>query len=193
MEFLFVSRNTNKMREARAILRRFGISLHAAKERKIEIQDESLENIVRYALSQIKPTPGKCFIIEDDGIFISALNGFPGPYSAQVYSSIGLGGVLKLMENKVDRSASFKSAVGVLMPDGSSRVFTGVSKGSISEGIAKGRAFGYDPIFVPEGSRKTFAEMSIAKKSKYSHRGKAFSKLGEFLKGTVLKCKRHPE
>jgi len=183
MEYIFVSGNKNKFDEAKEILKQFGIPLSiATTEKKVEIQDKSLENIVDYALSQLEPRPEKCFIIEDDGIFIKALNDFPGPYAAQFYAAIGLEGILKLMKGKADRSAFFKSAVGVLMPNGEKHIFTGVTKGTIAKSIAKGREFGYDPIFVPKGSRITFAEMSIKDKSKISHRGKAFSKLGRFLK-----------
>ena len=182
MEYIFVSGNKNKFDEAKEILKQFGIPLSiATTEKKVEIQDKSLENIVDYALSQLEPRHGRCFIIEDDGIFIKALNGFPGPYAAQFYKAIGLEGILKLMQGRADRSAFFKSAVGVLMPNGERHIFTGVIKGSIAESISKGREFGYDPIFVPKGSRITFAEMSIKDKSKISHRGKAFSKLGRFL------------
>jgi len=186
MEYIFVSKNKNKFDEAKEILKQFGIPLSiATTEKKVEIQDKSLENIVDYALSQLDPKPDKCFIIEDDGIFIKVLNGFPGPYAAQFYATIGLEGILKLMQGKSDRSAFFKSAVGVLMPNGEKHIFTGVTRGSIAKSIAKGREFGYDPIFVPKGSRVTFAEMNIQDKSKISHRGKAFSKLGRFLKKTV--------
>jgi len=89
------------------------------------------------------------------------------------------------MQGKQNRSAFFKSVVGVLMPDGERNIFTGVTKGSIAESIAKGREFGYDPIFIPKGSKVTFAEMSISDKSKVSHRGKAFSKLGRFLQKSL--------
>jgi XTP/dITP diphosphohydrolase len=186
MEYIFVSGNRNKFEEAAAILKPFGIALSTASaEKKVELQDNRLENIVSYALSQIKQKEGKCFIIEDDGIFINALRGFPGPYSAQFYAAIGLEGILKLMQGKSDRSAFFKSAVGVLMPGGEKHIFTGVTRGSISSSIAIGREFGYDPIFIPKGSAVTFAEMSISDKSKISHRGKAFSKLGRFLQKSL--------
>ncbi len=182
MEFLFVSKNVNKLEEANEILKRFGIQLKLAKdERKIEIQADKLEEIIDYALSQIKPRKGKCFIMEDDGLFINALNGFPGPYAAEVYDTIGLKGILRLLEGAKDRSAMFKSAVGILMPNGKKHIFIGIVKGHIAKHIAKGREFRYDPIFIPEGKAKTFAEMSIEEKSKMSHRGKAFSKLGSFL------------
>ncbi len=182
MEFLFVSKNANKLEEVNEILKRFDIQVKAAQdERKIEIQADKLEEIIAYALSQIKPRKDACLIMEDDGIFIDALNGFPGPYAAQAYATIGLKGILHLLEGAKDRGARFKSAVGILMPDGEKRIFTGVVKGHIAKHIAKGREFGYDPIFIPEGRSKTFAEMNIKEKSKMSHRGIAFSKLGSFL------------
>jgi XTP/dITP diphosphohydrolase len=138
MEYIFVSENKNKFDEAKEILKQFGIPLSiATTEKKVEIQDKSLENIVDYALSQLEPMPEKCFIVEDDGIFIKALNDFPGPYAAQFYAAIGLEGILKLMQGKQDRSAVFKSAVGVLMPDGEKYIFTGVTKGNIAKSIAK--------------------------------------------------------
>lgn len=183
MKVVFVTHNKNKLAEARHILGKLGIKVSLpAKEEKIEIQSERLEEIVEYALSQIEPVKGSCFVVEDDGLFIDALNGFPGPYSAYAFKTIGREGILKLMQDIPNRRASFKSVVGALLPEGSKRLFVGKAEGQIAYKAAKGRPFGFDPIFVPKGRSRTFAEMSIEEKSKLSHRGKAFLKLGMFLK-----------
>ena len=175
-----VTGNRHKVEEAKEILERYGVELVQAEARKLEIQSESLEEIAltaaRYAYLQLR----KPLIVEDAGLFIEALNGFPGPYSSYVYKKIGVEGLLKLMEGVSDRRACFKAAVAYVAP-GVERVFTGEVCGWIA-GEARGSGgFGFDPVFVPEGESRTFAEMSLEEKNRYSHRARAFKRLGEWI------------
>jgi XTP/dITP diphosphohydrolase len=125
--------------------------------------------------------------VEDAGLFIDALSGFPGPYAAYVFKTINNSGILKLMENIADRHAKFQSVIAYcddqipFKPE----CFDGESKGqiTISERKEQGKSgFGFDPIFQPTGSGKTFAEMTITEKNGYSHRAMAVHKFAEWYK-----------
>jgi len=119
--------------------------------------------------------------VEDTGLFIDALNGFPGALAAYVHKSIGLQGILKLLEGVENRKAHFDAAVAYGAPPGRIWVFTGRVYGRISLKEAGSGGFGFDPLFVPEGFDKTFAEMSLEEKSKISHRALAFRRLGVWI------------
>ncbi len=125
----------------------------------------------------------KTVIVEDAGLFIPALGGFPGPYSAYVHDTIGNGGILQLMRQLPNRGASFKSVIGLCRHGEEPKLFTGIVEGTITaEGRGTG-GFGYDPIFEPkERDGRTFAEMNTDEKNQYSHRARALRKLVEYLK-----------
>lgn len=183
MEIFFVTSNEYKFREASLILKEFGISLMIdTSHRKVEIQSDDLENIVSNALREIcNDGANGYFVVEDDGLFITRLNGFPGPYSSYAYRTIGLTGILKLMSGIDDRSAYFKSVVGLCGPGIGIKLFTGIVSGRIAMEPRGTGGFGFDPIFIPEGYDKTFAELGIEVKNKLSHRARAFRALGNWL------------
>ena len=109
--------------------------------------------------------------MEDSGLFIDALNGFPGPYSSYVFRTLGNRGIVKLLDGMENRKAYFLSVVAYA--DGCEiRSFTGKVKGNISREIRGGEGFGFDPVF--EVSGKTFGEVSIKEKNEISHRKHAF-------------------
>jgi XTP/dITP diphosphohydrolase len=178
----FVTSNFNKFQEARNILSKCNISTAMLRIGAIEIQDSKLETIAKYS---VKDALKKCrlpIFVEDSGLFIDALGGFPGPYSKYVYSTIGLTGVLKLMENVKNRSAHFQSVIAFGSPDSKPVCFIGIVKGNLTlrkRGIS---GFGYDPIFEPEESDgKTFAELTILEKNSVSHRGEALRKFADWI------------
>ncbi|MCW3981630.1 MAG: XTP/dITP diphosphatase [Candidatus Bathyarchaeota archaeon] len=174
--------NIHKFNEIRNILGQHGIgTAMLQKISPLEIQDDSMENIARAsAIDAVK----KCnlpIIVEDAGLFIDALQGFPGPYSSYVFRTIGNGGILKLMEKVTNRSAHFKSLVAFANPDtGGQLHFTGKVLGKIVTGKKGTQGFGFDPIFLPRTSSKTFAEMSVGEKNEISHRASAFRKFAEW-------------
>ncbi|WP_054858015.1 XTP/dITP diphosphatase [Vulcanisaeta sp. JCM 16159] len=172
MRIFFVTGNEAKFHEASLVLREFGVNLVIDREhKKIEIQSDNLEDIVSNALGEIcSSNVTNYFVVEDDGLFINRLNGFPGPYSAYVYKTIGLTGILKLMSGVEDRSAYFKSVVGLCGPKINIKLFTGIVRGSIAMEPRGSEGFGFDPIFIPDGYDKTFAELGIDIKNKLSHR-----------------------
>lgn len=144
-----------------------------------EIQADTLQKVVRFGLEWLGPRIDGPFMIEDAGLFVDGLGGFPGVYSSYAYQTIGNHGILRLLQDVDERDAVFRSVVG--LDHGEQHFFLGESRGSIATAMHGEHGFGYDPIFVPEGSSRTFAEMKTVEKNRYSHRGKALKKLSAYL------------
>lgn len=144
-----------------------------------EIQANELEEVARYGVEYLKNKIDGEFFIEDSGLFIETLNGFPGVYSSYVFKTIGNEGILKLMERKENRKAKFISIIAYY--NGSIKIFKGECEGEIAQEIRGNKGFGFDPIFIPKGSEKTFGEMEKEEKNLYSHRGKSARKFKEYL------------
>ena len=182
MNINLVTSNLGKVEELTYILKPFG---HKASQLNVEcpeIQATTLEEVVDFGLDWLGAkkvqTP---FIIDDAGIFVEALENFPGVYSRYVYDTIGLQGVLKQMESIVDRVTSFKCVLGLMLEDGSKHKFVGECKGNLIHEMRGIGGFGYDPIFIPDDYDKTFSELSPEEKNDVSHRGRAMKKLVDFL------------
>ena len=178
----FATNNINKFNEARKILGRYKIAVGMIRVKTLEIQSESLEEIAKTSAIHAFKQCGLPLIVEDAGLFVEALNGFPGPYSSYVYKTIGNEGLLKLMEKNANRKAKFQSVVAYFSEELDAPIcFKGEVVGEITQEPRREShfGFGFDPIFKPVNSKKTFAEMSIAEKNKYSHRARA---LGKFAK-----------
>ncbi len=172
MALYMVTRNRGKFEEARQELASYGIELGQIEAEKLEVQSDDVVAIARVAAEDAFRKLHLPLIVDDTGLYIRALNGFPGPYSSYVLERIGLQGVLRLLEGVPDRHACFRTAVAYVDDDGVA-VFTGETCGTIAERPRGSMGFGYDPIFVPEGERRTYAEMGVAEKNRISHRGKA--------------------
>lgn len=113
-------------------------------------------------------------VVDDTGLYIPALGGFPGAYAAFVQKTIGNSGILRLMEGIADRAASFITAAAYT--DGRHiEAFVGEMPGQIAFAPSGKEGFGYDPIFVCDGETRTYAEMTLSEKIAVSHRTKAFS------------------
>jgi XTP/dITP diphosphohydrolase len=177
-----VTGNIHKFTEARLVLSEFGLSTAMLNVDTIEIQVDTIENV---AEASVIDAVKKCHfpvIVEDAGLFIKALKGFPGPYSSYVFRTIGLKGVLKLMENVKERGAFFESVVAFSAPNRKSpKLFRGKTEGRIADQMRGQEGFGFDPIFLPISCKsKTFAEMPIAEKNELSHRAKALRAFAEW-------------
>lgn len=181
----FMTENPDKFREAKSILGSQGIRIRQLKRAKVEVQDPSLERIAGFAVKTASVDRPGLLLVEDSGLFIDALGGFPGPFSSYVYKTIGLKGILGLMHGK-RRSAYFQSSIAVGLADLRPRVFTGIVRGSVSRKIAGTAGFGYDPIFVPAGFRETFGQTSEEFKNKNSHRARAFLKFAKWYKQSLM-------
>lgn len=182
MKINFITTNKHKVEEAKRILRNFGIEVKHINIRYPEIQGK-LVDVAKYGAKHAAGRLGKPVIVEDAGIFIKALNWFPGTYSSYVQKTISNRGILKLMDNVKDRYAEFRSVVGFCKPEDKPKSFSGIVRGHISYEEKGRHGFAYDPIFYPEGYDKTFGEMKTDKKNEISHRRKSFEKFALWYGG----------
>jgi XTP/dITP diphosphohydrolase len=181
-EILFVTGNQHKVEEANRILFPLGLKVKMADCEKIEIQSNSLASIAEYAAMLAAKKMCAPVIVEDSGLFIGALGGFPGPYSSFVFKTLGCEGVLRLLHGIPNRGSSFQCAVSYCLPDAAPKTFGGRADGAISANARGSMGFGFDPIFLPsKGGGRTFAELSMEEKGLLSHRGAAFRGLGAWL------------
>jgi len=182
MEIYFATGNKNKFKEAE---KAFEENLPEASLKQFEfthneIRSDSLEEIAEEAVKAAYDELKKPVFVEDAGLFIDALKGFPGTYSGWVYKKIGDKGILNLLRGEPGRKARFEADIA--FHDGTEiKHFHGVCDGEIAEESRGEGGFGYDPIFVPIGWSTTFAE-SIELKNKLSHRYKSLSLLINHLK-----------
>jgi XTP/dITP diphosphohydrolase len=143
----------------------------------VEIQSDSLEEIAREKAKAAFAKVKRKIIVEDDGLFIDSLSGFPGQYSSFVFKTLGNDGILKLLAGSTKRSAYFLSMIafydGRILSISEGRV-----NGRITDRITEG-GWGYDPIFVPDGTDLTFAELDESK-NEYSHRKRALEKFAQW-------------
>lgn len=182
MKIDIVTSNKGKQVEIRAMLEPLGYEVEQLDIGYPEIQAERLEEVVSFGLEFLSRVADRPVIIDDSGLFIKSLGGFPGVYSAYVYKNLGCPGVLKLLKGEKDRRAEFQCVMGYCEPGREPVLFKGVCKGTLAHKMRGDKGFGYDPIFVPTGKRKTFAQMEMEEKNKLSHRGKALRKVKKFLK-----------
>jgi XTP/dITP diphosphohydrolase len=183
----FATGNINKFKEARSILGSHGIAVGMLKLKGDEVQSESLQEIAEKSAFNAFSRCNMPIFVEDAGLFIDALEGFPGPYAAYVYHTIHNSGILKLMGDTKNRNAKFQSVIAYYDSEHNCKPssFHGEVKGTITttERTVQGKSgFGFDPIFQPEGNSKTFAEMTIEEKNSYSHRAMAIRKFAEWYK-----------
>jgi XTP/dITP diphosphohydrolase len=183
----FATGNYHKFDEARLVLAEFNIATAMTKMKAWEVQDNDIENIAKASAKEAAQRSCLPVIVEDAGLFIEALNGFPGPYSKFVHRTLGMEGVLKLLENCQDRKACFKSAVAFSNRLREVKCFLGVVEGRIIEEIRGTGGFGFDPIFEPkEKPGKTFGEMSLSDKNSISHRSRALRDFAKWYQKNVV-------
>jgi XTP/dITP diphosphohydrolase len=183
----FVTGNKGKVHEATEALRPLGIEVVPHDAKPVEIQADTLEEISRAKCEVLIGKVDPPFIVDDGGLFVDALHGFPGVFSAHALKTLGVPGILKLMEGVEDRRARMDSVIS-LFEDDRITVFHGVAFGRITSTIHDaGKGFGYDCVFVPEGSTLTFAQMPDAIRPQFSHRAHALMRVVEHLRGTTEK------
>jgi XTP/dITP diphosphohydrolase len=181
----FATNNVNKFNEVRKVLAWYRIASAMLRAKKVEIQSDKLSDIARTSAVDAFRRCHLPIIVEDAGLFIHALHDFPGPYAAYAYKTISNAGLLKLMANVEDRKATFQSVIAYYDGHSAPMCFEGEAAGKIinEEKRGKGKSgFGFDPIFQPAGSAKTFAEMTIEEKNRFSHRAKAVCRFAEWYK-----------
>lgn len=188
MELIFATHNKNKVKE---VQRKLGAIFHVRSLASIKWEADIPEtsgsikgNAVQKVRAVYNAKKQPCFA-DDTGLEIMALDGRPGVYSARYAgepadSEANMDKVLQELEHKKDRSARFKTCVALTL-DGEVFVFEGLIKGQISHRRLGDGGFGYDPIFVPEGHLRSFAQMSLEEKNAISHRALAIDKMVRFM------------
>ena len=185
---IFATNNQNKVDEVRAVLgEQFNII--TLKEAGIDIDipepHDTLEaNATEKAKTIFNLTNKNCFS-EDTGLEVEALNGEPGVKSARYAGESksfddSIEKLLTNLKSEDNKAARFRTVISLIL-DGKEYFFEGICAGEIIDTRRGTNGFGYDPVFIPSGSDKTFAEMDMAEKNKFSHRKKAMEKLISFL------------
>jgi XTP/dITP diphosphohydrolase len=188
MKLIFASKNTHKLEEIRFLLKSYEIiSLDdvGCKEEVPETSDTIQGNALQKARQIYNTYKINCFA-DDTGLEVYALGGEPGVLSAryageQKSSVDNIQKVLLKLGDSDNRKARFITIIALII-DGKEYIFEGIIEGEISKNLMGNNGFGYDPIFVPQGFSKSFAEMSFAEKNECSHRVIAIKKLVNFLK-----------
>mgnify|MGYP001612886767 CR=1 FL=1 len=158
MQINLVTSNLGKVKEFKIILGS-GIEVNHIKKEYRELRSDNPEEIAKESAKRLAEELKKPVVVEDSGLFIKALNDFPGTCSSYIHKRIGLKGILKLMENVEDRNCTYKSAVAYCEPGKEAVSFFGEEKGTIAKEIRGINGFGHDPIFIPENSKKTYGEI----------------------------------
>jgi XTP/dITP diphosphohydrolase len=174
----FVSSNPGKAREVREVLGEFGVEVRWRRRELPEPQADDLETVVRAKLAAAPPIPG-WVLVEDSGLFVPSLGGFPGVYSAHFLRIWRFGPMLELLRRR-DRAAYFRTVAG-LRRGARTLTFSGEVHGSIAPAPRGRHGFGFDPIFVPDGWTRTFGEVEAPLKDAISHRARAIRGVGRFL------------
>ena len=210
MKVWFLTGNEGKVREAKKIFNQYNFQLEQMNLDYIEPQVDSIEEVAKEKMKQAIPyLPGgsDALFVEDAGLFVDALNDFPGVYSSYVLRTIGCQGIIRLLQHlrsedpNADsrlRKARFEAVSGVYF-QGKMEFFNGICPGKISHKEFGKNGFGFDPIFVPsdldiDGNPaksgdigvisthgETFGQISSDDKEKYSHRAKAVNKAISWL------------
>lgn len=181
-KIIFATGNRHKLREVQAILHDWPIIVEQRDLKGREIQSEDLTDIATASVVwAVKKSGGPTFV-EDAGLFVDALQGFPGAFTSYAYNTLGHGGLLKLLDGVTDRRAVFKSAVAYCAPRQQPICFTGEVHGAIALNPRGVHGFGFDPVFEPDaGGGKTFGELGDDAKNRYSHRALAVRHFAAWL------------
>jgi len=188
MKLVFATQNENKAQEIQSLLPEY-FKIITLKEIRcfdeIPETSETLEGNSLLKASFISETYNLNCFADDTGLEIEALDNRPGVYSARYAgpeksAAANINKVLLELEGKIARNAQFRTLITLIL-NKSTFSFEGIVRGEIISEKRGENGFGYDPIFVPEGEIRTFAEMSLEEKNKHSHRARAFQKMIEFL------------
>ncbi len=185
----FATHNADKLREIKNHLKDLVeiVGLEEFPEHEApEETEETLEGNAQLKSMDIYNRYNITCFADDTGLEVMALNGQPGVRSARFAGedasyndNVDL--LLEKLKGEVDRRAQFKTVIALTLADGKTLFFEGVCRGEITEKRQGEGGFGYDPIFLPEGQQKTFAEMTLSEKNEISHRGRAVKMLIKYL------------
>lgn len=177
---LYLSRNAHKYEEARALLGQ-AVKLAFRPMSFVEPQLLSVRAVALHKARQAAVRIKGPFLVEDSGLYVAALRGFPGALSSPVFSLLGNEGLLTLLKGERDRRAVFRACVVYGEGGRPVRLFCGSVTGKIAQEPRGSGGFGFDPIFVPRGSASTFAEMPLELKNRLSHRARALRRFAAWF------------
>lgn len=188
------SRNKHKIEELEAITKKYGMSIISRDDaglpkNEIDEDGETFEENSYKKAYEIMKVSGEITIADDSGLAVDYLHGEPGVYSAR-YAGESCSDkknnekLLNMLEGVPysDRRAKFVSVITMVWPDGDYIMARGECSGHIIDQPVGSNGFGYDPLFVPDGFQRTFAQLTADEKNNISHRAKALEKLEELLK-----------
>jgi len=192
MKILIATNNKHKVNEIRDILKNDKFKLYTLSDSniivKVEEDKDTLEGNALKKAKEMYKVVKISTIADDTGLFVDSLNGEPGVYSSRYAGENASydNNCVKLINSMKDipegkRSAYFKTIVCIYESENKYHFFDGICKGKITTEKSGEKGFGYDPLFIPDGFDKTYAEMSEQEKNSISHRGIAFKKAGKFL------------
>lgn len=174
---IFATANKDKIREAESIL---GMKIEGTTLKIDEIQSlDTTEVAAKKARAYYKELNKPVFVEDSAGIF-KAFEPLPGPYIKDFYEALGNEGICRLLDGR-DRSVVARATIAYKNSKDDEHIFVGQVEGKVAESPRGGLGWGWDPIFTPKGSDKTFGEMTMEEKNKYSHRKIAFEKFAKWL------------
>lgn len=188
MELVFASNNPYKIKEIGSIIGE-DITLLSLGDLKISEDipenEATLEGNALVKARHVHMLTGRNVFADDTGLETEALNGLPGVHSARFAgedkdSSANIDKLQGMLEGTDNRKARFRTVIALIL-DNREYLFEGTVSGQIIRERRGSEGFGYDPVFIPDGESRTFAEMNLEEKNKLSHRARAFMKLREFL------------
>ena len=184
MKLVFATHNQNKFKEVQQLvpdtIELLSLTDIGCNEDIPETED-TIEGNAKLKVAHVRKHYDLNCFGDDTGIEVKSLNNEPGVYSARysgndATADTNMDKLLANLKGKEDRAARFKTAIALDI-DGKEELFIGLCEGSITKRRSGSEGFGYDPIFKPDGSQETFAEMTLAEKSRIGHRGKAMRQL----------------
>lgn len=186
-ELVLASHNQGKLTEIKALLQDFPVQILSASDLSLPEPEETEDSFIGNALLKARAAhqaTGKAILADDSGFAVRALNGAPGIYSARW---AGPNKDFTLAMTKVadqlqasgsdDKQAAFHCAFALIWPDGHEEAVEGIVEGTFTWPARGQNGFGYDPVFVPAGDNRTYAEMDPAEKLADNHRARAFKLL----------------
>jgi XTP/dITP diphosphohydrolase len=194
MQLVFATNNLNKLKEVQALIPSY-VKLLSLKDigcfEDVPETKTTIEGNAKQKAEYIKLHYGFDCFADDTGLEVEALNNEPGVYSAryageQRSAEDNMNKLLENLKPKENRAAQFKTVIALHL-NGELKTFTGICKGEITMEESGEKGFGYDPIFIPNGHKQTFAEMELTLKNSIGHRGKAVNKLVSVLNDMNVK------
>jgi XTP/dITP diphosphohydrolase len=157
--FVVITGNEKKIEEFNIVLGEKEVKFEIMKVSYPELRSDDPCEISKIAAKGLCEKLNKTVVVEDSGLFIDSLNGYPGTCTRYIYDRVGLKGILKLMKGVRNRKAHYRSAIGYCEPGKKPECFLGQEEGKLAEKEKGKGGWGHDPIFIPKGSKKTYAEL----------------------------------